>query len=55
MQLTIDAGTVILVADILQAERGLERPPIEDARNAILASVHRLSAAGAEVAADEAD
>lgn len=49
MQLTIDEGTIILVAEILKAERGLDRPPVSDAIEAIKAAVRKLKAAGAAV------
>lgn len=52
MELTIDTGTVILVAEILRAERGADRPPVEDAQDAIVNAVKRLSSAGAELTID---
>lgn len=49
MQLTIDESTIILVAEILKAERGLDRPPVSDAVEAIKAVVQKLKSAGAAV------
>ena len=49
MTLTINEGTIILVAEILKAERGLDRPPVSDAVDAIMAVVRKLQAAGVEV------
>lgn len=53
MELTIDAGTVVLVAEILKAERGVERPPVGDAQKAIVAAVKRMRSAGAELKIDD--
>ena len=49
MQLTINEGTIILVAEILKAERGLDRPQVSDAIEAIKAAVRKLKAADAAV------
>lgn len=44
-----EAAAIILVAEILKAERGLDRPPVDDAVQAIKAVIQKLRSAGAKV------
>lgn len=55
MNLTIDTGTIILVAEILKAERGADRPHVQDAVEAIKEAVKRMREAGAEHEEDDHD
>lgn len=43
LELTINNGTILLVAEILQSERGHTELPINDAGQAIVDAVKRLA------------
>ncbi|QOL80430.1 hypothetical protein [Pseudooceanicola spongiae] len=47
--LTIDTGTIILVAEILKAERGAKQVDVPDAQKAIVDALRSFSAAGVEL------
>lgn len=49
MQLTIDQGTIILVAEILKAERGAAQVDVDDATRAIIEVIEKLRVSGATI------
>lgn len=49
LNLTINMGTIILVAEILKEERKADRPPVYDAAEAIKSAVEKLRKAGAQI------
>ena len=46
MKLTLNEAALLLVAEVLRAERGADTLPIDDAATAVAAAVKRLRATG---------
>lgn len=53
VNIQVDIGTIILVAEILKEERGLDEPPVQDAVAALKSAFARLESAGVHFETEE--